>query len=174
MHCHLCWSVWPAVHVCICACVCVSCEYTLSLDTGWTLGYKTTATSHLSGFCFQLPRTRNMLALVEQGGTSLQLRRYDTISWDQQHCDNLPTKDVFFYYRFSHFKGGSCQFIFWRQRYLAYLLIMVLYGFLKKNVWSNNGSISINLGLEYPEIMQCYCLEASSCVLILDMNISKQ
>lgn len=101
------------------ACVCVCCEYTLSLAPGWTLGHEATGTSHPSGCCFQLPQTRNMLALVEQGGTSLQLRQYDTTSWDQQNCDNLPTKKVFFYYRFLHFKGGSCQLIFLKAEVLS-------------------------------------------------------
>lgn len=58
----------------------------------------------------------------------------ERIRYYQQNCGNLPTKNVLFHYTFSYFKGRSSQFIFWRQRCLAYLLIMALYGFLKKKV----------------------------------------
>lgn len=72
-------------------------------------------------------------------------------------------------------KEGSCQFIFWRQRYLSSLLVTVSCGFLEKSNknWSTKGNTSINL--EYQEIKQCYyCVEVCNWVIILNTNISRQ
>lgn len=90
MPCCLCWSGWQlCMCVSVCPRICVS-VITHSAFLPWDTA---TANSHPSGF--QLPQTRNMCFAGEEGGTILQLTENDTVSWDQQNCDNLPTKMYF-------------------------------------------------------------------------------